>query len=116
MGFFRAAKTLKDGIRIIDRGLDIADQAVTDKDKLNALQHSLAMLKAKAMLSGGGQSITKITICALTTWIVGVVSWVFLHSPENMVYVKDFTVISGTLLGMITGGYVTGTSLQRNKK
>jgi len=47
---------------IIDKGVEIADQAVVDKDKLNELKYTLEKARAELLLGGKGQSVTKITI------------------------------------------------------
>ena len=67
---------------MIGQGLDIVDQAVTDKDKFNELKYTLAKAQAQLMMSGPGQSITKITICVLVSLVVGSGTWVFLKGGD----------------------------------
>ncbi len=99
----------------IENTTEIAKKTVTDKDQLNKIQGELATLRTTLMMTGSGASITKITICALVTWVIGVVSFIFLKQPENMMHAKDFALVVGTVMGLITGGFVTGTSLKRRK-
>ena len=61
------------------QGLEIAAEAVTDKDKLNELKYRLAETAINALYTGKGSSVTKIvsvvlvaiiTLAALTKWIM----------------------------------------------
>jgi len=108
MGLFNLGKK-------IDKGLDILDQAVPDKDKLNDLKYTLEQARAELLLSGKGSSITKITICGLAIVIIGVVSYTFLFQPQNMQNAKDYAYVAGTIMGLLTGGYLTGTSFKHSK-
>jgi len=110
--------SLKRGIfksltKSLENVTEMGTKAVTDKDQLNKIQGELATLRTTLMMTGSGASITKLTICALVTWVVGVVSWIFLKNPANMVHAKDFALVVGTVMGLITGGFVSGTSLKR---
>lgn len=109
-------KSLRSITKTIENASEIAKEVATDKDKLNELQASLAELRTQLMLSGSGASITKITICALVAWVVGVVSYIFLKNPADLVYAKDYAIVVGTVMGLITGGFVTGTSLKRKMR
>lgn len=107
---------LKSLTRSIENVTKIGEKAVTNKDKLNKLQADLATLRTTLMMTGSGASITKITICTLVSWVVGVVSWIFLRNPADLAYAKDFAIVVGTVMGLLTGGFVTGTSLKRRLK
>jgi len=104
MGLFNIGKK-------IDKGLEIAEKAVIDKDKQNELKYEYA----KTILTGQGASITKITICGLVTLVVGVVTYTFLFHPANMEHAKDYAYVAGILIGIITGGYLGGSSFKRSK-
>jgi hypothetical protein len=95
--------------------MNLGAEAITDKDKFNELQYKLAMIQAQAMLTGPGQSITKITICLLVSLVVGSGTWVFLFHPENLEYFKTYAMTVIPIIGMLTGSYVTGTSFKRSK-
>ena len=100
----------------IENVTEMGTKAVTDKDQLNKIQGDLATLRTTLMMSGSGASITKITICALVTGVVTIVSVLFLGNPEHLEYAKDYAIVVGSVMGLLTGGYVTGTSLKRKKE
>ena len=117
---------------LIGKGLDIVDQVATDKDALYKLKYTLAQAQAQLMLSGKGAPITKITICGLVSLVVGTGAYVFLRivefllasgiTTENIELVKvlmgtysDFAIPAVALIGLITGGFVTGSSFKRSK-
>jgi len=95
-----------------EQALNIADQAVVDKDKLNELKFHLHQIVATSMLTGKGSSITKITICGLVAFIVVsvMIKWLFgsdLGSAAQLV-----TVVT-PLIGMLIGAYGTSTTIQK---
>jgi len=92
--------------------LEIGKEVATDKDKLNELQYKLAMIQAQSMLSGPGQSITKITICFLVSVVVCIGAWVFI-TDGNIADFKDFALAVVPVIGILTGSYLTGTSIKR---
>jgi hypothetical protein len=100
---------------IIDKGVDIADQAVVDKDKLNELKYTLEKARAELLLGGKGQSVTKITICALVSLVVGVLSWTFMLHPENMQNAINYAQAVTPIIGILIGVYGAGTSFKRSK-
>lgn len=106
---------LKNLTKSLENVTEMGKEAVIDRDKLYQLKADIISQITNLMMTGKGAGLTKITICGLTAWIIGVVSWVFLKTPENMTYVKDFAIISGSLIGIITGGYVSGSSFKRSK-
>jgi hypothetical protein len=106
---------IKKTIGLIDKGLDIGKEAVTDKDKLNELQYTLQTVRAQLLLSGSGQSITKITICALVSLVVGVLSWTFMLHPENMQNAINYAQSVTPIIGILIGVYGAGTSFKRSK-
>jgi len=110
MGRLRLGQTIAE---LADKGLDIADQAVTDKDKLNELKYKMEEIRATALLTGKGQSITKITICGLVTLVVGVLSWVFLMHPENMAEAIRYSTAATPIIGVLIGVYGTAKTVQR---
>jgi len=110
MGFFKAGKKILD---IVDTGAKIAEKATTDKDKAIQLDNTLQRVKAKLMLSGRGESITKVTICGLVSLVVGILSWTFLFNPENMDKAINYAVAVTPLIGMLMGSYATGATLKR---
>jgi len=112
--------------------MDLGSQAITDKDKLNDLQYKLAQIQAQSMLTGKGQSVTKITICFLVSLVVTVGAYVFLRGFEYMIAhafteesiqiaktmmgsYKDFAFPASAIIGIITGSYATGSSFKRSK-
>ena len=100
---------------IIDKGVEIADQAVVDKDKLNELKYTLEKARAELLLGGKGQSVTKITICALVSLVVGVLSWTFMLHPENMQNAINYAQSVTPIIGILIGVYGAGTSFKRSK-
>ena len=113
MALFKAGKKLLD---IVDKGVNIADKAVADKTKVIELQNTLQKVRAQLMLSGKGESITKITICGLVSLVVGVLSWTFIFHPDNMQMAINYSVAVTPLIAMLTGAYTTGTTLSRKWK
>lgn len=110
MGRLRVGQQL---LKIADKGVDILDQKVEDKDKLNELRANLEEIRATALLTGKGQSITKITICGLVTLVVGVLSWVFLTNPDGMAKAIQYSTAATPIIGVLIGVYGTTTTMQR---
>ena len=94
------------------QALNIADQAVTDTDKLNELKFNLQQIIATSMLTGKGASITKITICGLVSFVVVsvIIKWFFMGNADGAVQL--ITVVT-PLIGMLIGAYGTGKTIQK---
>jgi len=118
--------------QLVSDGIKIADQVATDKDALNKLKYNLATAQAQLMMGGSGFPITKYTICGLVSLVVGIGAYVFLRAidfiitsgitQESMEMAKvlmsnyrDFSMPALAAIGLITGGFVTGTSFKRSK-
>ena len=99
---------------LIGQGLEIVDQAVTDKDALNKLKYTLAQAQAQLMLSSPGSSITKYTICFLVSLVVGSGTWVFVTGGDMEAF-RSYALAVVPIIGILTGSYVTGTSFKRSK-
>ena len=99
--------------QLVSEGMDIADQVVTDKDALNKLKYNLATIQARALLGGSGFPITKYTICFLCSLVVGSGTWTYLFHPENLVYFNTYALAVVPVIGILTGSYVTGSSIKR---
>lgn len=104
---------LKVGGKAVEKIGAIVDQTIIDKDKANELKANLVQTFAEHMLTGPGASITKYTICALVSVVVLTGTYVFLFRPpayfQNF---KEYALFSGTIIGMITGAYAAGTTVQ----
>ena len=94
--------------------MNLGAEAITDKDKFNELQYKLAMIQAQSMLTGPGQSITKMTICFLVSLVVGSGTWVFV-TGGNMQSFRDYALAVVPIISILTGSYVTGSSFKRSK-
>ena len=114
MGLFSKIIAKKAG-GIIDKGLDIAKEAVVDKDAYYKLEHGLNQMRTELLLSGSGASITKITICGLVTLVVGIGSYVFLKTPEAMESFKDYALAVTPMIGMLIGVYGSGRAFKNSK-
>jgi hypothetical protein len=101
---------------IADKGVDIAKEAVTDKDLLNRLQYDLLTKRAEFLLTGRGGSVTKWTICILVGEIVNVGIYVFLFRPENLPLFKDFALATTPLIGTLIGVYGGAKTVQKVMK
>ena len=110
MGRLRLGQTIAE---LADKGLDIADQAVTDKDKLNELKYKMEEIRATALLTGKGQSITKITICGLVTLVVGVLSYTYLIKPDDIDMAIRYSTAATPIIGVLIGVYGTAKTVQR---
>jgi len=88
------------------QGLEIADQAVTDKDALNRLKYHLAETAINALYTGKGSSVTKIVTVALIAIIslAALVKW-WIHGGSL------YEVLLGP--GMLITAYGTGTTVQK---
>jgi len=106
MGLFNLGKK-------IDKGLELADQAIVDKDKLNDLKYTLEQARTELMLSGKGASITKVTICGLVIIIVLIGAYKFLFDPVSMNNYKDFVLSVTPLIGILIGAYGAGATLKK---
>ena len=88
------------------QGLDIAKEAVTDKDALNQLKYHLAETAINALYTGKGSSVTKIVTVGLIAIIslTALVKWVFQGGSL-------YEVLLGP--GMLITAYGTGTTVKR---
>lgn len=99
--------------QLVSEVVDVADQAITDKDALNKLKYNLATIQAQALLGGQGFPITKYTICFLCSLVVGSGTWTYLFNPANIAYFNTYALAVVPVIGILTGSYVTGTSIKR---
>lgn len=133
MGLFRrnGGGNIGKGLDLLSTVADTAKKAVTDKDKLYELQYAVMQARTELMLSGKGAPITKISICGLVALVVCVGAYVTLRvvnfilgldylTPESVEMIKvlmgtykDYALPAVAVIGLITGGFVTGTSLKR---
>jgi len=118
--------------QLVSDGIKIADQVATDKDALNKLKYNLATAQAQLMMGGSGFPITKYTICGLVSLVVGTGAYVFLRAIDFIITsgmtqeslemakvlmsnYRDFSMPALAAIGLITGGFVTGSSFKRSK-
>jgi hypothetical protein len=111
MGLFKI-----DPMKVVEKGVGIIDQAVIDKDRANELKADLVKSIAENMLTGKGSSVTKITICGLVAIVVIAGTYTFLFHPQNITVFKDYALFSASLIGMLTGAYAAGTTIQTFSK
>jgi hypothetical protein len=107
---------LKNITGIVDKSVEIIDQAVLDKDKANELKTDLVKSVATLLLSGKGSSITKVTICALVSIVTLIGSYIFLFKPGDIAGYKDYALAVTPLIGILVGAYATGTTFQKINK
>ena len=95
-----------------EQALNIADQAVTDTDKLNELKFHLQQIIATSMLTGKGASITKITICGLVSFVVitVIMKWLLTGNVDGAMQLLPLVT---PLIGMLIGAYGTGKTIQK---
>jgi hypothetical protein len=103
---------LKEIISVVDKGIGLADQAITDKDALIAFKADLIKTRTQYLLSGRGASITKITICGLVAIVTLIGCFKFLVQPEDMLDYKDFVLALTPLIGILIGAYGSGSLLK----
>ena len=115
MALFKSLKVLKNLTKLADKGLDIAQEAVIDKDKQIELKATLQTLRAQLLLGGKGASITKVTISVLVSALVAIGILKFWFSPADMVNYKDMLLSVTPLLGILIGAYGTGAMFKRSK-
>ncbi len=90
-------------LNTINKGIDLADQFVEDKDRKNELIAELQKIKLQTLFTGKGSSVTKITICALVAIItVGVfIKW---FTTGDIADVHQLLYGVGMLIGAYGGG------------
>ena len=110
MGLFKRVGKVVD---LVDKGLDLADQVIVDKDKREELKTQLLLKRAEYLLTGSGSSITKVTISALVSLLVVIGCYTYLVRPENIPLYKDLTLAVSPLLGLLIGVYGTAKTVQR---
>ena len=94
---------------------EMGKEAVIDKDKFFQLKSDLLVLRANLMMKGKGSSITKVTICAIVAWLVGVGSYGFLVNPELMLRFKDLVLSLTPLIGILIGSFGAGKMFKNSK-
>jgi hypothetical protein len=107
---------LKNITGIVDKSVEIIDQAVLDKDRANELKTDLVKSVATLMLSGKGASVTKVTICGLITIVTLIGAYIFLFKPGDIAGYKDYALAVTPLIGILVGAYATGTTVQKINK
>jgi len=107
---------LKNISGIVDKGIEIIDQAVLDKDKANELKTDLVKSIGTLMLTGSGTSITKITICILVSVVTLVGTYIFLAKPASIEGFKDYALSVTPQIGILIGAYGTGATIQKVMK
>ena len=112
MGLFGWKETIDTAI---DKVTPIIDQAVVDKDKAFEAKFELEQMRTQLMLSTGNFSVTKWTICALVTLVVGVGSYMFLTDAKTMEQFKDYTLAVTPVIGILIGAYGTGKMFKNSK-
>ena len=115
MALFKSLRALKNVTGLVDKGLDIAKEAVIDKDKQIELKATLQTLRAKLLLSGKGGSITKITISVLVSLLVAVGVLKFWFDPTAMADYRDLILSVTPVLGILIGAYGTGAMFKHSK-
>ncbi len=94
---------------------EIAKKVAIDRDAQIQIDGELQKIRAQLLLGGSGQSITKITICALVSLVVIVISYKFLIAPEAiegavgvaMKAAKDYAISVTPLIGVLIGVFGT---------
>jgi len=104
---------LKNISGIVNKGAGIIDELVLDKDKALELKVDLAKSVAEKMLTDKGSSVTKVTINCLVAIVTMVGVFVFIFRPEEIERYKDLALFVTPLIGMLIGGYATGTTIQK---
>jgi len=108
---------LKKLIGLVDKGVEIADKVIVDKDKKIELEKALETLRVQLLLTGKGAGITKITICALVSTVVLTGTICFI-TGQDMTAFKDYamsvTPIIGTLIGVYGAGKAVTTKYLQN--
>jgi len=92
------------------QGLDIAKEAVTDKDALNQLKYHLAETAINALYTGKGSSVTKIvTVCLISVITVSLLVKLLIDGDDSGIRVVDLLLGPG----MLTGSYAAGKTIQK---
>ena len=92
--------------------VDVVDQVVLDKDAAYEKKVDLVRSYIENMLGGAGASVTKYTICGLVSLVVGALTWAFLFSPNMIERAIQYAGAVTPIIGILTGSYLTGTSVQ----
>lgn len=101
--------------KVIENTGEIVKKTTIDRDKFFQLEHDLQKIRAELLLSGGGGSITKITICGLVSAIVITALVKFWIDPATMINFKDLAISITPLLGILIGAYGTGKAFKDRK-
>jgi len=101
--------------KAIDKITPIIDQAVVDKDAAFQAKFELEQMRTQLMLSTGNFSITKWTICALVSLVVGVGSYMFITDFKTMEAFKDYVLAVTPVIGILIGAYGTGKMFKNSK-
>ena len=100
----------KDGL--LSKGLGTVDKAVINQDLKNQLQHDLVMKYADVMFQGPGAKITKWTLCANVSAVVGTILYTFAKGGD-IDGVLAIATACGGVIGLMTGAFAYGTSQKR---
>lgn len=109
-------KAAEEGFKTLGKAGEIIDQAVLDKDKAYELKMALVNNFMTNMLTGAGASVTKYTICGLVSIVVGALTWAFLFNPEMIQRAIQYAGAVTPIIGILTGAYLTGTTVQTIQK
>jgi len=101
---------LKKLIGLADKGIEIADKAIIDKDKKIELEKALETLKVQLLLSGKGAGVTKITICALVSTVVLTGTICFI-TGQDMTAFKDYAMSVTPVIATLIGIYGAGKAI-----
>ena len=122
MGIFKIGKSLANAVdNLSDAGAVMMKEGSIDRDKLFELQKNIEMVRAQAMLMADSKiSITKTTICALVSLIVGIGAYKYLYATPDTIHAvmqgfRDFAMAVTPVLGILIGAYGTGKMFNNSK-
>ena len=115
MGLFSKLRPGGKIIDLADKGLNIAKEAVIDKDKQIELTSTLNKLRTELLLSGKGGSITKFTINFLVASLVLTALAKFWFTPVDLPLFKDLALSVTPLLGILIGVFGGGSMFKNSK-
>lgn len=94
---------------------EMGKEATIDRDKFLKLQMDLTSLRATMMMSGKGASVTKVTICAVVLWLVGLGSYGFLVNPMIMPKFQELVRCLTPVIGLLMGFFGAGKMWKNSK-
>jgi len=109
-------KGAEKGIDVVRDVVGVIDQAVLDKDKAYELKVDLVKTFIGGMLTGKGSSVTKYTICGLVILVVGALTYAFMFNPDSIERAVQYALSVTPVIGILTGAYLTGTTVQTNQR